>query len=238
MKFEKSLIFLCLAMAVFANESEKSENLDEEIESEWVPREHEGMKIINECEDGLRKYLDCMYDERDLESYGIEKFCEPYRRGDCKEFYEDIFSAIPICQKVPPGFWEHYQSLINTSGVSMNFFCQNDENDELCPMVKYDLSKEKDDEKLKEAARETCRTSPKCKESAHKLYKYISGLVDEEEASLEGDENALKEGKVIKEVFSILDSEDCTVQKKETKESDEKNENENEKVKENIKEEL
>jgi len=224
MEFTKILLMLIVAATVFANNSENQNNQQEEKTN----NKERVNNPIEQCEKGIVKYVDCFYEDNLVTKENYNEFCEPYYKDECQTLYKDPLKSLPECKELPQETWNIYFQLIRISEASMRFYCQKDEKDQICPMVELEFINNEDIDKLKESAKATCQI-PKCKESAHYLYSVLNNAIDEEEDILNEDENALKNNKIVKDIFEILNFEDCTVQK-DTKISKEKKE----KVKDNI----
>ncbi|ORX83522.1 hypothetical protein BCR32DRAFT_326336, partial [Anaeromyces robustus] len=197
--------------------------LNKDIEDE------EMIKVIKKCEDGLAKYEKCLYGSDKFTRDNIDDFCNTFNSERCQNFYKSPIETIPICKEIPKELQNTFNEMFSLSYPSMKFFCQKDENGNLCPMVEYELSesnnkyddtksnKNKNNKKrvseeivlLMKVVKQTCK-SEICKEAALNLYNTLNESMDIEDAILSEDHKAMENNKIIMNILRVLKSKNCS----------------------------
>jgi hypothetical protein len=178
--------------------------------SKEVNYEEESTTAIKQCEDGLEKYTDCLYGSNKFTTKNIEEVCNIFHSKKCRNLFKDQLNSVPICLTIPQEIQNNYKNLIAISQPSLNFFCQKNEKEKFCPMVKLELSNKNNisEKRLMNSVKETCN-SKKCTEATLNLYTVLKDAIDHEEAILNEDSEAMKNNKIIMNVLQILQSDEC-----------------------------
>ncbi|OUM66536.1 hypothetical protein PIROE2DRAFT_59276 [Piromyces sp. E2] len=177
--------------------------------------EEEVIRTLKQCEKDIEINKNCIYGIVYFTKENIEEICTEYNGEKCQTFIKDPMAALPACQSLPEELRSTYEQLFIISKPSMAFFCQKDENNELCPLVEHELSgnkKEKYDMDVMKAVKKTC-LSKQCKAVALNLYRVLNDSINDEEAILNEDQEVMKNNNIIRKIYQTLKSDNCTESK-------------------------
>jgi len=205
MRALNTLFFLLLSMTTIIANNQNTSTEDNNEEDDMT-------KTLKQCEKEIEEYKNCIYGAVYFTKENIDNVCNEYHSEKCQTFIKDPMVVIPSCQSLTEELKSTYEYLFIISKPSMAFFCQKNENNELCPLVKYELSGNKDDNDLMKAVNDTCQ-SKNCKTVALDLYSILNDTINDEEAILNEDQEAIKNNNTIRKVYQTLKSDNCIASK-------------------------
>lgn len=206
MKFYYFLLILLFAITALSYNLNNLIMKEQKFSNEKLKKEPN--ETIKQCENGLENFTECLYGSNKFTSKNIDKICNTFNSEKCQSFFKNPMNSVPACKTIPKEFQNNYKSLFDISKFSMNFFCQKDESNQICPMVKLELSGNKSEKKIMKSVKETCKYT-ECTETALNLYTTLNKAINYEEDILNEDSEAMENNKIITNILNILQSDEC-----------------------------